>query len=88
MLFLLGLMDIVAGVVIALRHFHIVSGVIVLIVGSYLVVKGLLFWGDILSFLDLLAGLYLFLLLVYPINLLSSFFSVYLIAKGLWSLKA
>lgn len=77
-----------AGVVIALRHFHIISSVIVLIIGCYLVFKGLLFWGDVLSVIDFMAGLYAFFLLVYPISILSSFFSVYLITKGLWSLKS
>ncbi|MFH1915872.1 MAG: hypothetical protein ABIJ21_01285 [Nanoarchaeota archaeon] len=79
----LGVFDIVAGVLILLgTFFHFLPQKAAIVFAIYLIIKGLLFLQNFTSKLDVIIGAYIFLLLVYPITLLSVVFSAHLIIKG------
>jgi len=87
MLWVLGVLDIVSALSLVLLKFGFLSK-ISLIVGGYLVVKGLFFLlgKDWLSILDVLSGCFIFyVLLVGSFPVVGWVFVVWLLQKGVFS---
>tara|TARA_Y100000310_G_C20633538_1_gene789959 strand:- start:1420 stop:1686 length:267 start_codon:yes stop_codon:yes gene_type:complete len=82
---LFGLMDLFAALLFISLQWGIGKGVAIF-VAVYLVVKSLIFIGDITSWIDLVAGIYLFLV-IYEIHSFFSFlFILWLLQKAFFSL--
>jgi hypothetical protein len=60
---LLGFMDFIAGVVMVLLNFHLVSWSVAFGFALYLIFKGIMFKSDFMSMFDLLMGVYMILML-------------------------
>ncbi len=88
MLVLLGLLDIAAGLLILLNNISQLPVHLLIAVSAYLLLKAIVFWGDFLSILDLITGLYALVLIVYNQPLMSLGFGFYLVLKGGFSLKS
>lgn len=82
---LLGIFDIFAGAMIMLTlgeiPFRLVLGH-----SLYLILKGYIFRGSLLSTIDVLIGIYGIFAILFPINFISILAGLYLIVKGLYSL--
>lgn len=85
MIKLLGFIDLIAAFVFILVQWNIGMKIAV-IAAIYLIVKSLLFIGDIASVIDLIAGIYLILVLVGVHSAFSFIFVIWLLQKGFFSL--
>jgi len=56
--------------------------------GLYLITKGIIFKGDVLSLIDLLIGIYVVLAVVLPLSFFSVLCGGYLFLKGFYSIVA
>ena len=86
MLKLLGMLDLMAGIVLSLSLLFSIKPVIIIFFGAYLVLKGLIFWGDALSIGDIVIGLYFFLLFLNNFHRISMVLGLYLVLKGFTSM--
>lgn len=82
----LGFLDLLAAGVMILYFFEIIPYKFVLSLGLYLIFKAIMFFGDFLSFLDGVVGLYMLLMFFWTPGIITTIFSVYLIIKSLLSL--
>lgn len=82
---LLGFFDILAGIMIVFTlgdiPFRLILGH-----SLYLILKGYIFKGDILSLIDAGIGCYGIFALVFPIPFISVLAGLYLVGKGIFSL--
>ncbi len=83
---LLGFMDLLAGIILLLNIFIDIKPLILILFGIYLIVKGITFWGDVLSVVDLIIGLYLFLNLFIHPGRINLSIAAFLIIKGISSM--
>jgi hypothetical protein len=79
---LFGLLDLFAGVLLVLNRFGF-SGDIMLFVGALLIIKALVFFGGVVSLLDVLGGVVLIMVAAIPLQ--AHFFLLGLLA--LWFLQ-
>ncbi|GEM_PF-3580844 len=64
LLFLFTLFDFLALVITVISHYNLIDSLIPLaLAGLYMFFKGVVFMGDISSFIDLLVGIYLVMML-------------------------
>ncbi len=82
---LLGILDVLAGIWMLLAHFDIVGWTTSAIFVIYLMLKILIF-RDVISFFDLLSGLYFIIILLGAHWTLSYLFIIYLLQKGVISM--
>ena len=82
---LFGLMDLVAAVLFLLLQWGI-GGKVAIFFAIYLVVKSLIFIGDFTSWIDLIAGVYLFLVIFDVHSFFSFLFILWLGQKAFFSL--
>lgn len=82
---LLGVFDILAGAMIVLTlgdiPFRLILGH-----SLYLILKGYIFKGDLLSIIDATIGAYGIFALLFPIPFISVIAGLYLVGKGIYSL--
>ena len=84
---LLGIADLFAAVAVILLHYGIFIGWRVgLVFAAYLVIKGWLFRQDINSVMDILCGIYLFVMLFGFTTIVSWIVAIYLFQKAVFSL--
>ena len=83
---LMGVMDLLSAVCVVLLHYDILSWRIGLIFVAYLVIKGWLFREDINSVMDLLCGIYMFVMLFGFTTIVTWVVVVYLFQKAVFSL--
>ena len=83
---ILGLLDLLAALCLFLFPFHSVGARLAIGCSLYLIGKGYLFKGDLLSMIDLVVGVLLLLLFFLPWKFLCFFLATYLAIKGLYSL--
>lgn len=84
---ILGACDLMSALWIMLLHFDVLgSNQIGFFFGIYLVVKGYLFRENLVSYVDLFAGVYLILMGFGISNFLSYLFAIWLAQKSLVSL--
>ncbi len=81
---LFGILDIIAGVVLALTYFGIGDGAGVFF-GIYLIGKGLMFINNIVSIIDIIAGVALLITVFYGESVFIWIFVLWLIQKGFFS---
>jgi hypothetical protein len=82
---ILGFFDIVAAIIIVLAGFHISHWKVLVFCAAYLGIKGLMFFKDIASKIDLVIGAYCLLAIVYPVLFISIIAGAYLGVKAFMS---
>ncbi|MEK6848936.1 MAG: hypothetical protein AABX65_04895 [Nanoarchaeota archaeon] len=85
MLKLLGALDFAAALFLILAQWNIGLGIAGFL-AMYVVVKSLLFFGNWASFVDLAAGIYMFLVIYDVHSALSLIFALWLLQKSFFSL--
>lgn len=84
---LLGIMDLLAAITVLLLHYNLIIGWrIGFIFVAYLLVKGWLFREDINSVMDILCGLYMFVMLFGFTTIISWVIAIYLFQKSVFTL--
>jgi hypothetical protein len=83
---LLGIADLLAAVVVILLHYDILGWRIGFIFVAYLIIKGWLFRTDINSIMDILCGLYMFVMLFGFTTIITWVVAIYLFQKAIFSL--
>lgn len=81
-----GAMDVFVAFMLFLTPDHIAPARMLLGCGLYLFLKGYLYKGDFLSFLDSVIGGYTILAIFFPLSLLSFAGGIYLFVKGIYTL--
>lgn len=81
-----GIMDLYSAIVMLLVQFDVTPWRVILTASAWLILKGLLFRGELASMIDLAIGVYHILMVVLPIPFLTWVFAIYLIIKGIQSL--
>ncbi|MBS3151432.1 hypothetical protein J4443_03585 [Candidatus Woesearchaeota archaeon] len=85
MLKLLGILDLAAAFFFVLAQWDIGLGIASFFAG-YIIIKSLLFLGDFASLIDLLSGIYMFLVIYDVHSAFSLIFVLWLLQKGIFSL--
>jgi hypothetical protein len=83
---LLGALDIFTALAIIFFQFNITPSQMIFSLSFYLLIKFIIFFGDMMSIIDGIIGMYMLIMLVLNIATVSWIFSVYLIIKGIWSM--
>lgn len=83
---ILGFLDLTAGICIVLMQLNFMYAQLMVSLALYLILKAIIFFGDSMSIIDGIVGLYMLLMLTFRIELVSIIFSIYLVIKGLWSM--
>ena len=81
----LGFFDLLAAGVLFLLHLDFIGWKIALVAIIYLLLKAALFFGDIMSILDAVTGVYIILLLLGFHSPLTFIFIIYLVLKAVFS---
>lgn len=85
----MGLADLLSAVAVMLLHYDVLIGWrIGLIFVAYLCIKGWIFREDITSLLDMLCGIYMFIMLFGLTTIVSWAVALYLFQKAVFSLAA
>jgi hypothetical protein len=82
---ILGFFDVVAAIIIVLAGFHVSHWKVLVFCAAYLGIKGLMFFRDVASKIDLIIGVYCLLAIVYPVLFISILAGVYLGLKAVMS---
>jgi hypothetical protein len=85
---LLGIGDLLATVVVILAHYHVIGWKIIFIFSLFLIIKGWLFRESIMSLVDILCGLYIFVMMFGFTTIISWVVAIYLFQKACFSLAA
>jgi hypothetical protein len=85
---LLGVADLLSAIAVVLLHYDILSWRIGLIFVAYLMIKGWLFREDINSVMDILCGIYMFVMLFGFTTIVSWVIAIYLFQKSVFSLAS
>jgi hypothetical protein len=91
MIKVLGALDLITCIWMMLTYFGwMQSKTVTIILASYLILKGIIFWGDIASYLDIAIGIFLILILagIKLFSILTLIFAVHLLIKSFMSLYA
>ena len=85
---LLGIGDLLCAIVVVLLHYDLIGWRIGFLFVCYLLIKGWLFREDLNSILDILCGLYMFVMLFGLTTIVSWVVALYLFQKAVFSLAA
>jgi hypothetical protein len=86
---LMGVMDLLSAAAVLLLHYNfLISWRIGFLFVAYLLIKGWLFREDLNSIMDILCGLYMFVMLFGFTTIVSWVVAVYLFQKACFSLAA
>ena len=83
---LLGIADLLTAAAVILLHYDILGWRIGLVFVAYLMIKGWLFRQDINSIMDILCGIYMFVMLFGFTTIISWVVAIYLFQKAVFSL--
>jgi hypothetical protein len=83
---LLGVMDLLSAVAVILLHYDLLGWRIGFLFVAYLIIKGWLFREDINSIMDILCGIYIFVMLFGLTTFISWVVAIYLFQKAVFSL--
>ena len=83
---LLGAADLLAAVAVILLHYDLLGWRIGIIFVLYLIVKGWIFRASIASIMDILCGIYMFVMLFGFTTIVSWVIAIYLFQKAVFSL--
>ena len=81
-----GIMDLYSALIMLLVQFGVTPWRIILTAAAWLILKGILFKGDMASMIDLGIGVYHLLMFFLPIPLVTYVLAIYLIIKGSMSI--
>ncbi len=82
---LLGFFDLLTALTLFLLHHELLGWKIALVAFSYLMIKAVVFFGDIMSILDGVTGIYIIVLLLGFHTFLTYIFIIYLVQKAVFS---
>ncbi|HII72261.1 TPA: hypothetical protein HA265_05905 [Candidatus Woesearchaeota archaeon] len=86
---LMGFADLLAAAVVLLLHYDIFVGWrIGLVFSMYLIIKGWIFRTDFTSFIDIICGIYLFIMIFGLTTIVSWAVAIYLFQKAVFSIAA
>lgn len=83
---LMGIMDLLTGILLILFQYSTIPFNWIFPFAMYLLLKLFIFWGDSMSIIDGFIGIYIFLMLLFKIEIVSFVFFFYLILKSMWSM--
>ena len=83
----MGFLDLLTVFIMILYHLGYVEARLLLSFALYLFMKGFMFRDDIASIGDFIIGVYLLIMMLKPFFILTLLSSLFLIQKGLYSLK-
>jgi len=83
---LMGVLDLFSAIVILLFQYKMIHNPLIVSLGFYLILKAVVFFGDLFSMIDGVVGLYMLFMLVFPIETITFIVVGYLAIKGLSSL--
>tara|TARA_Y100000310_G_C20128327_1_gene554675 strand:- start:245 stop:508 length:264 start_codon:yes stop_codon:yes gene_type:complete len=81
----LGVLDILAAIAIIALHFSVHWWKLPVLVMLYLVVKGLSFWRDPQSYVDMFIGIYVWFIFFGFVSFIDYLLAIYLVQKGVAS---
>lgn len=84
----MGFLDLLTGISMLLFNFGLVSGRFMLSFFCYLLIKGLMFKGDVASFIDIIIAVYILFMFLNPVTFITIIIMLYLFQKGLFSIIA
>ncbi len=83
---LFGFLDFLVAILLFVTPDHIAPIRLLIGAGLYLIAKGVIYKGDLLSAIDLSIGVYCLLAIIFPITFLSFLTGIYLFLKGFYSM--
>jgi hypothetical protein len=83
---LLGVGDLLCAVAVVLLHYNLLNWRIGVLFVAFLIIKGWLFKEDITSIVDILCGIYMFVMLFGVTTIISWVVAIYLLQKAVFSL--
>jgi hypothetical protein len=83
---LMGVLDLFTALVIILFQYKMIHNPLIVSLGFYLIMKTIIFFGDLFSIIDGVIGLYVLFMMVWPIEVVSFICMGYLVIKGFSSL--
>jgi hypothetical protein len=83
---IMGLMDILAGITLILYHYELIPLRFLLASLLYLLIKSIIFIGDLASAIELGISMYFIIIIFFPITIFTYIAAIYLFQKGLTSL--
>jgi len=83
---LFGFLDFLVAILLFITPDHIAPVRLLIGAGLYLIAKGIIYKGDLLSAIDLFIGVYCLIAILLPITFLSFLLGVYLFIKGFYSM--
>lgn len=84
---LFGLLDIIAGIGFALTYFGVLERVAIGL-AVFVILKGIVFFADISSFIDIIAGIFLLFSAFGTTTIFSIILALWLFQKGFFSFTA
>jgi hypothetical protein len=85
---ILGVADLLSAVAVILLHYHIIGWRLGFLFVAYLIIKGWLFRENIASIMDILCGIYMFVMLFGFTTIISWVVAIYLFQKSVFSIAA
>ncbi len=82
---ILGLMDVISGIVLGLAYYEL-FGQIAVICALYLLIKGIIFFGSFATWIDLITAIVFFLVIYGVSGVWVWIFIIWLMQKGIFSL--
>ncbi len=83
---LMGVIDIFTALVIVLFQLNMIHNPLVVSLAFYLIMKGIIFFGDFFSIMDAVVGLYMLFMIAWHFEVISFIVAGYLLVKGFISL--
>ncbi len=82
---IMGLMDILAGITLILYHYELIPLRILIAFLLYLLIKSIVFIGDLASAIELGISIYFIIIIFFPITIFTFIATIYLFQKGITS---
>jgi hypothetical protein len=83
---IMGFLDIAAAIIMLLSQYAGMPAQVIITAAAYLFIKAAMFFGDLMSIIDGIVGLYLLIMIFFRPEIVTWLFVVYLAAKGVWSM--
>lgn len=83
---LMGVLDLFTALIIVLFQYKMIHNPLIVSLGFYLIMKAVIFFGDVFSIIDGVVGLYMLFMIIWPVELVSFICVGYLAIKGFSSL--
>jgi hypothetical protein len=83
---IMGFMDVAVAAIMLLAQYAGLPAQVMISASVYLFIKAAMFFGDLMSIIDGIVGLYLLIMLFFRPELVTILFAIYLAAKGAWSM--